>query len=121
MSVPQSRDFVDLYGTQNIARVAINNASSGNNTLVAAVTGYKIRVHNLCLVASGTTTVQFQSGAGGTNLTGDMALVANTGFAPGFDPTGHFETASGSLLNMSLSAAVSVDGWLTYSLVPASA
>lgn len=121
MSTPQSRDFVDLYGTQEIKRAKIDNASSGDNTLVAAVTGSKIRVHNLVLVASGTTTVIFQSGAGGTGLTGDMALVANTGFAPGFDPTGHFETAVSTLLNLRLSAAVSVDGWLTYSLVPASA
>lgn len=121
MPTPQSTDFFDRWGTQEIFRIAIDHAASGNNTLVSAVTGYKIRVHNLVLVASGTTTVRFQTGAGGTALTGDMALVANVGFAPGFDPTGHFETAAGQLLNLSLSAAVSVDGWLTYSLVRASA
>jgi len=118
MAVPQTRDFIDMYSTQSIQRVAIDHATSGNNTIVAAVTGYKIRVHNIVLVASGTTTVRFQSGAGGTALTGDISLVANVGFAPGFDPTGHFETAATTLLNLSLSAAVSVDGWLNYSLVP---
>ncbi len=121
MPLLQSADFIDSYGTQTLLRAVIDNATSGNNTIVAAVTGYKIRVHNLVLVASGTTTVRFQSGAGGTSLTGDMALVANVGFAPGFDPTGHFETAASALLNISLSAAVSVDGWLTYSLAKASA
>jgi hypothetical protein len=117
----QASEFIDLFGTQNIGRAKIDTSSSGNNTLVAAVAGYKIRVHNIVLVSAGTNSVKFQSGASGTDLTGDLNLTASTGFAPGFDPIGHFETAAGSLLNMVLTAAVSVDGWLTYSLVKAGA
>jgi hypothetical protein len=92
----------------------ISGSASGNNTLVAAVSGKKIRMLSLLLVASGTVNVKFQSGAGGTDLTGLMNLVANTGFSLAYSPIGHFETASNTLLNMSLSAAVAVGGVLTY-------
>jgi hypothetical protein len=43
-----------------------------------------------------------------------MNLVANTGFVLPHNPFGWFETAAGTLLNLELSAAVSVDGCLTY-------
>ena len=43
-----------------------------------------------------------------------MNLVANTGFALPFSAAGWFETAKSALLNLELSAAVSVDGSLVY-------
>ena len=92
----------------------IDAASSGDNTLVAAVTSKKIRVLALFLVAAGTVTVRFESGAGGTALTGQMNLIANTGFVLPHNPVGWFETAVATLLNLELSAAISVDGSLTY-------
>lgn len=92
----------------------VDGATSGDNTLVAAVTAKKIRVLALFLVAAGTVNVRFESGAGGTALTGQMNLIANTGFALPYNPIGWFETASNTLLNMELSAAVSCDGCLTY-------
>lgn len=95
-------------------RVVIDHATSGDNTLVAAIAGKKIRVLDLMLVAAGTVNVRFESGAGGTALTGVINLTAQAGFAPGFNPAGHFEAAAGQLLNLELSGAVSVDGWLVY-------
>lgn len=92
----------------------IDGATSGDNTLVAAVTAKKVRVLALFLVAAGTVNVRFESGAGGTALTGQMNLIANTGFALPYNPAGWFETASNTLLNMELSAAISCDGCLTY-------
>lgn len=92
----------------------IDAASSGDNTIVAAVTDKKIRVLAIFLVAAGTTTVRFESGASGTALTGQMSLVAQTGFSLPYCPVGYFETAAGSLLNLELSAGVSVDGSVTY-------
>lgn len=93
---------------------AIDAASSGDNTILAAVTSKKIRVVSLFVVSAGTTTVRFESGASGTALTGQMNLIANTGFVLPYNPAGWFETASGTLLNMELSAAVSVDGSFSY-------
>lgn len=92
----------------------IDAATSGDNTLVAAVTSKKVRVLSLFLVASGAVNVRFESGAGGTALTGQMNLVANTGFVLPYNPAGWFETASNTLLNLELSGAISVDGSLTY-------
>jgi hypothetical protein len=92
----------------------IDAATSGDNTLVSAVTGKKIRVLSALLVAAGTVNVRFESGAGGTALTGQMNLVANTGFVLPYNPAGWFETGSNTLLNLELSGAVSVDGSLTY-------
>ena len=94
--------------------VIIDGATSGDNTILAAVTSKKIRVLSLFLVAAGTVNVRFESGTGGTALTGQMNLVANTGFALPYNPAGWFETASNTLLNMELSAAISCDGCLTY-------
>jgi hypothetical protein len=93
---------------------AIDAASSGDNTLVAAVNPKKIRVLAAFLVSAGTVNVRFESGAGGSALTGQMNLIANTGFVLPFNPAGWFETASNTLLNLELSAGVSVDGALTY-------
>lgn len=95
----------------------IDAATSGDNTLVAAVASKKIRVLALWLVSAGTVNVRFESGAGGTALSGQANLVANTGFVLPFNPAGWFETASNTLLNLELSGAVSVDGSLTYAEV----
>lgn len=104
----------DPYQIQRVKRVAIDNASNGDNTLVAAVTGKKIRVLSIVLISTGAVTVRFESGASGTALSGQMALAANVGFSSGYSPVGHFETAAGELLNLELSGATSVDGFLTY-------
>lgn len=94
---------------------AIAAATSGNNTLVAAVTGKKIRVLAYKLTGSGAVNAKFQSGAGGTDLTGlEYIAAAGGGVFAGFNPVGHFETAAGVLLNINLSGSVAVGGHLTY-------
>lgn len=96
----------------------IDAATSGDNTLLAAQgAGNKIRVTSLMLVSAGTVNVRFESGAGGTALTGQMNLVANTGFVLPHNPCGWFETAANTLLNLELSGAVSVDGCFSYIVV----
>ncbi len=92
----------------------VDFAVSGDNTVIAAVAAKKIRVLAVFLVAAGTVQVRFESGAGATALTGQMNLVANTGFVLPFNPLGWFQTAVNTLLNLELSAAVSVDGALVY-------
>lgn len=92
----------------------IDVASSGDNTLVAGVSSKKIRVLSVALVSAGTVTARFESGASGTALTGQMSLVASSGFALPWNPTGWFQTAAAALLNLELSGNVSVDGCLSY-------
>lgn len=95
----------------------IDNATGGDNTLVAAVASKKVRVHQMMLVAAGAVTARLESGAGGTALTGQMNLDALSGFVLPFSPMGWFETAVNTLLNLELSGAVSVDGVLGYTEV----
>lgn len=98
----------------DLKRALIDNALSPDNTIVAAVPGAKIRVHNLVLIAAGTVIARFESGAGGDALTGQINLALASGFAPGWDPDGHFETNEGEALSLELSTTVSVDGWVKY-------
>lgn len=109
-----------MYPSQ-IQSVAISAASSGNNTIVAAVTGKIINVIGCFLMASGTVTAKFQSAAGGTDLMGGVALTAQTGFMLPLAPAWPnetipfwFRTVVSELLNLNLSGAVQVSGSLTY-------
>ena len=96
--------------------VLVNASTAGDNTLVAALGGsLKIRVLQLFLVASGgANTLRFESAASGTALTGQMDIVADGQLPLNFSPVGHFETIANQLLNLELSAATSVTGFLTY-------
>lgn len=96
----------------------IDHASSGDNTLVSAVTARKIRVLAYTIVAASAVTVRFESGAGGTAMSGQMQIAANGGVSANCGEIGCFETASATLLNLELSGAVSVDGHVTYTEVP---
>lgn len=100
-----------------IGKVAIDTATSGDTTIVAAVAGRKIRVHSYVLVGGGTVTARFESGAGGGALSGQMSLYFGAVIAAPHNPAGWFDTVAGELLNLELSGAESVDGHLTYSLV----
>jgi len=95
----------------------IDHATSGNNSIVAASAGKKIRVLCFGFVSAGTVTARFESAADGTALTGQMTMAVNTGFSSPFSPVGLFETVAGDALNLELSAGVSVDGFLVYQLV----
>jgi hypothetical protein len=93
---------------------AISASGSGNNTLVAAVTGKKIRVLAMALVANAAVNAKLQSSAGGTDLTGLFYLAANGGFVLPYNPVGWCETVAAALLNLNLSGAVAVGGCLMY-------
>lgn len=95
---------------------------SATGTLVAAVTDKKIRVLSLLMtidVITGDETYTFNSGAGGTALTGalgDASGAGPVGVIPyDFSPVGHFETASGSLLELAIAGTSPfADGSLVY-------
>lgn len=108
-------DLVSVGGSLLTPKFAtISASSSGNNTLVAAVSGKKIRVISFVLNSSGTVNCKLQSGAGGTDLTGLFYFVANTGLVLPYSACGWLETASGGLLNLNLSAGVQVGGIVVY-------
>lgn len=92
---------------------SISAASSGANTLVAAVTGKKIRVLGYVLVAANAVNANFESGT--TDISGVMSLPAFGGvsYAGGREAPA-FETASGAALGLTLGSAVQVSGHISY-------
>jgi len=103
--------------SQERTALVVSGATSGNNTLLAAVSGSAIRVLSYTLVAAGSVTVRFESGASGTALTGVMSLIAGVPLVVNLEREGHFQTAVSTLLNMELSAGTQVSGHITYCLV----
>lgn len=95
-------------------RTAINAASSGDNTLIAAVVGQTIRVHKLFFIASGTVNIKFKDGAG-SDLTPAMPLYAGGGVTLDFDGDPWFVTTAGNAFVLYLSAAVQISGRIYYS------
>ena len=97
-------------------RAVISAATIGNNTLVDAVVGKKIRVLAVALVASGgANTVRFESDADGTALTGQMDIADNGQLILPMHGFGWFESdVVSELLNLELSAATAVEGCLVY-------
>ena len=105
--------FVHQASEHKFAKISAS--SNGDNTLVSAVTGKKIRVLCYMLIANDAVNAKFQSGASGTDITGLHYFGAKgDGAAPGFCPVGMFEAAAGNLLNLNLSSGVAVGGWLVY-------
>jgi hypothetical protein len=90
----------------------IDEASSGDNQVVAAVAGKKIRVLSYVIVSSAANTCTWRDGT--SPISGGMSLAANGGVSAPYNPLGHFETTANTTLNLNLSAAQSVDGHLTY-------
>jgi hypothetical protein len=116
INVAQDSDVIK-QGAANVTPkfAVISASSSGNNTLVAAVTSKKIRVLAYNLIGNGAVNVKFQSGAGGTDKTGlKYIAAAGGGICAPFSPAGWFETAANTLLNLNLSGAVAVGGELVY-------
>ena len=91
-----------------ITYVKISQATT--TALVAAQTGAKIRVVELFLVNTTAQTLTFNSAAGGTALTGAMALAANGVLVLPFSQQGWFETAAAALLELAQSGATQVSG-----------
>lgn len=115
-------DEIYVGGTSVVAVpqfAVVSAADSGDNTLVAAVTGKQIKVHNIVLIVPSAVSIYFKSGstAIGGNSSTPLAIGANGGFAPGEAKLGHFTTAAGEALVLNLSSAVSVGGWIVYTEV----
>jgi len=113
ISLPQTRCIGDAGTSIPVKYAAISAASSGDNTLVAAVTAKKILVLNTQIICADIVSVTFKSGAS-TSLTGAMSFAAKGGMVLPFVASGHFVTAAGEALVMGLSSAVQVSGSLAY-------
>ena len=114
VTLAQLVELTAMAHGKTLKSVSGTAASNGDNTLVAAVASKKIKVYGFSLIVISTTAVTciFQSGAAGTEVW-RVALQTPSGVAGGanlaIQPPAHlFETAVNTLLNLNLSAAVTV-------------
>lgn len=107
-----------MFDASPIKYAAFGAATAGNNTLLAAVSGKKIRILSLCIIAGAAASIYFQSGTGGAVIFGDstnkIQLAANGGFVLPFSSAGWFETAASVLLNLNSSSTGPLSGGFAY-------
>lgn len=95
-----------------VKRAFANPAGAGDNAVVAAVTGKKIRVLSCHVHAAGAVSVIFRSNT--TAISATYALAANGGFVKPHNKHGWFQTAAGEALNLNLGGAVATGVEVTY-------
>jgi hypothetical protein len=95
-------------------KIAYINASSGDTTIISAVTGKKLRVFAITFTCSAAVTVTWKSNT--TPLINTMAFDANGGMDTyrGTGGTAFVETASGEALILTLSGSSNVRGSVSY-------
>lgn len=102
-----------------VKTAAISATSDGDNTVIAAVTGKRIRVLGYVLNVNAAGTVQWKSGAS-TALSGAMEFVDGGGVASApVSPFGRFwfQTAAGEALVLATATGVDGLGHLIYETV----
>lgn len=98
-----------------VQRIGITASSLGNNTLVVAQTGKKIRVLGFVAVSTLANSIKLQSAS--TDITGLFPLGANGCFTLPYCDHGWCETAEGEALNINMSVATSTGVQLVYMVI----
>ncbi len=110
--------FADVKRTfSDILTTTVSPASSGDNTVIAAVTGRKIRVLAVTFSASAAVNGKFTSGTT-PDITGLFYFTTGElNVQLPYNPFGWFQTAAGALLGFNLSSGTSVALQITYVLI----
>ena len=107
-----------MFGHPSVSNIPIKRAiisgGAGDIAVVAAVAGKKIRVLQFYIRQSAAGTLRWESGAGGTALTGVMVTTtADLVCESGFCPVGCLETVAGQALSLEAATAGAM-GWVVY-------
>lgn len=105
----QPRDFV----TANLSSASINFSTTGDNTIIAGVSGQTIRVFKAFFNVSAATNITFKDGAA-TNLTGALNLSSGQGMTLDFDSEPWFITSAGNAFIINQSGTAQVSGRIYY-------
>ena len=94
----------------------IDGTASGDNTIIAGVSGQIIRVYRMFFTASATVTIQFWDGpsATGTALTGPMSIAPSENFNFHFASMPWFTLTAGNGLVLNVSSAATIGGCIEY-------
>lgn len=104
------------------ASVAVTISSATTTLLITGVSGKSIYVTGALIIADGTGSIQFKAGTGATcgtgtvNLTGNMALTAQQGFAMGVGNGTFWVAPQGFSVCATTNAAVGMPGSLSYAI-----
>ena len=123
-SAPETGTVYEGTTALTVKWAVVSEASSGENTVVAAVTNKKIRVLSLALVGVGTAvSIYFKDAASGTAIFADgtnpipidkSGAAGAGGLILGYNPMGWFQTAESGALILNLSTAQAVAGSVSY-------
>lgn len=91
-------------------------AASGDQTILTAVSGKKIRVLGYALVTDTASALTWESG-GSTAISGVMTFAANGGISAVPSKWGWFSTLDGESLVLNVGTAATVGGHVTYAIV----
>jgi hypothetical protein len=92
--------------TSDLTQATLSTASSGNNTVVAAVSGQTTRVHRMLISSAGTTVVSILRGS--TTLA-KLNLIAGSVVLLPFNSRPWFATAANETLVINNSLAIQID------------
>ncbi len=110
----QSNFIMDGTTQATVKFAEIDATVNGDNEIVAAVGGKKIRVVDVTWIATGNVTVRWESSTAGNFISGPMTLSTSSGASPSYSPVGIMETVAGESLNLTLDANPNVGGMITY-------
>lgn len=98
-----------------VKRAVIDDTGGGDTTVVAAVSGKRIRVLGLAFAVGAADNVTFKSGS--TALSGAIELLADSPYILPFTRFGWMETATGEALVFTVGATAGIDGHISYAEV----
>jgi len=102
------------YDGEKVRHAKINASSSGDNTVIPAVSGKYLIVLAYNFVCGGDVDVKWKSGS--TDISGAAPFISTTGKVVTGGQWPVLKTGLGEALVMNLSASVQVGGELTYSI-----
>ena len=100
------------FNNQPVKYAYLDATESGNTSIVAAVSGKKIRVLSAVVIALTAVTVHFESAT--TQISADNAAGATGGWTMPYSPYGWLETVAGAALNVNLGGAVATGVTIAY-------
>jgi len=110
---PTDPQITEILAGKTFQTATIHHNTSGDNIIVSAVAGKKIKVYAIVVNFAGTVSAKWKSGT--NDLTGAMSFQDREGYTIAVDPPASlFETNQGEALVLNLSGAVYADGWLAY-------
>jgi hypothetical protein len=114
MALAVQTDTVQVEGSTPVVKQAhIDVATAATTSIVAAVTGKKIRVTAVTIICAGAQTVTFKSAS--TALGGAYSFAANGGMDVDRTPPNWFlETVAGQALQITTTAAQQTSGSINY-------